>query len=104
MSKCEWRSDWDEDYRCRVAAEEGSKFCIFHEPGEKEGEHFKQAFYSQIREEGPTDERNPRRVRGTHTVIRRVRGTHTVIRTIQRTSYCDLREESTGDVVLSVLI
>lgn len=48
----------DQDYRCRVAAGEGSKFCIFHEPGEKDIERFKQAFYSQIGEEGPTDERN----------------------------------------------
>ena len=55
MSKCEWRSYRDEDYRCRVAAEEGSKFCIFHEPGEKDIERFKQAFYSQIREEGPAE-------------------------------------------------
>jgi len=60
MSKCEWRSYWDEDYRCRAAAEEGSKFCIFHEPGEKDIERFKQAFYSQIREKGPADERNPK--------------------------------------------
>jgi len=58
MSKCEWRSERDEDYRCRVAAEEGSTFCIFHQPGEKDIERFKQAFYSQIREEGPADERN----------------------------------------------
>ena len=58
MTKCEWRSDWDEDYRCRVAAEKGSKFCIFHEPGEKDIQRFKQAFYSQIREEGSADERN----------------------------------------------
>jgi len=58
MSKCEWRSDWKQDYRCRVAAEEGSKFCIFHEPGKKDIEPFKQAFYSQIREDGPADGRN----------------------------------------------
>jgi len=58
MSKCEWRSDWDKDYRCRVAVEEGSKFCIFHEPGEKNIERFKQAFYSQIREKGMDYERN----------------------------------------------
>jgi len=60
MSKCEWRSAWDEDYRCKVVAEEGSKFCIFHKPGEKDIERFKQAFYSQISEEGPVDERNPK--------------------------------------------
>ncbi len=58
MSKCEWRSYLDEDYCCRVAAEEGSKFCIFHEPGKKDIEPFKQAFYLQIREERPGDERN----------------------------------------------
>jgi len=55
---CEWRSRLDEKYRCKVPAEEGSKFCIFHEPGEKDIERFKQAFYSQIGEEGPADERN----------------------------------------------
>ncbi|MCK4391622.1 potassium channel family protein [Candidatus Bipolaricaulota bacterium] len=60
MSMCEWRSAWDEDYRCRVAADEGSKLCIFHKPGEKDIERFKQVFYSQIREEGPADERNPK--------------------------------------------
>ena|GEM_PF-2474756 len=60
MSMCEWRSDWDKNYRCRVAAEEGSRFCIFHEPGKKDIERFKQAFYSQIREEGLPDERNPK--------------------------------------------
>ena len=59
MSMCKWRSDIDEDYRCRVAAEEGSTFCIFHEPGEKDVERFTKAFYSQIREEGRADERNP---------------------------------------------
>ena len=59
MSKCEWGSGWDKEYHCKVAAEEGSKFCIFHEPGKKDIERFKQAFYSQIREEGLADERNP---------------------------------------------
>ena len=33
-----------------------------------------------------------------------IRGARTVIRTVRRTSGCNLREESTGDVVLSVLI
>lgn len=58
MSKCEWHSVWDADSRCKVPAEKASKFCIFHEPGEKDIERFKQAFYPQIREEGPADERN----------------------------------------------
>ncbi len=57
---CEWRSELDEDYRCKVPPEPGSKFCIFHEPGEKDIERFKQAFYSQIREEGSPDEGNPK--------------------------------------------
>ena len=37
-------------------------------------------------------------------LARAVRGTHTIIRAVRRTSDCDLREESTGDVVLSVLV
>jgi len=56
---CEWRSR-DPTYRCRVPAEPGSKYCIFHEPGEKEFEEFKRRFYHQIDEEGPEDQRNHR--------------------------------------------
>ena len=56
---CKWRSELTPDYHCRVSPEPGSDYCIFHEPGEKDIERFKQTFYSQIREEGPPDERNP---------------------------------------------
>jgi len=56
---CKWRSELEEDYRCKVAPEPGSEFCIFHDPGEKDIERFKEEFYKQIGEIGAEDERNP---------------------------------------------
>ena len=60
MSKCKWQSYSNKNYRCKVPAEEGSEFCIFHEPGEKDIERFKEKFYEQIDQAGPEDQRNPK--------------------------------------------
>jgi len=60
MSKCEWQDIFDSSYHCQVPAEQDSKFCIFHEPGEKDVERFKQKFDEQISEKGPKDQRNSR--------------------------------------------
>jgi len=57
---CEWRSELNPDYHCRVSPEPGSDYCIFHEPGEKDIGRFKQKFYEQIDGEGPEEARNPR--------------------------------------------
>jgi len=56
---CKWRSELEEDYRCKVAPEPGSEYCIFHDPGEKDIERFKEQFYKQIGKVGGEDERNP---------------------------------------------
>lgn len=55
---CKWQDIFDETYHCRVPAEEGSAFCIFHEPGEKDVDQFKKSFYEQIKEVGAKDKRN----------------------------------------------
>jgi len=57
---CKWRSALNPDYHCRVSAEPGSDYCIFHEPGEKDVQRFKQKFYEQIDGDGPEEARNPR--------------------------------------------
>ena len=57
---CEWRSELNPDYHCRVSPEPGSDYCIFHEPGEKDIGRFKQKFYEQLDGDGPEEARNPR--------------------------------------------
>ena len=57
---CEWRSRLDPQYHCKVPPEPGSDYCIFHEPGKKDTEGFKQRFYGQIDVVGPEEGRNPR--------------------------------------------
>ncbi len=57
---CKWRSALSPGYHCRVSPEPGSDYCIFHEPGKKDVQRFKQKFYEQIDGEGPEEARNPR--------------------------------------------
>jgi len=57
---CKWRSALNPDYHCRVSPEPGSDYCIFHEPGKKDVQRFKQKFYEQIDGDGPEEARNPR--------------------------------------------
>lgn len=57
---CAWRSRLESDYRCVMEALPGSRFCIFHEPGEKDVEEFARQLYAQIDEEGSTESRNSR--------------------------------------------
>ena len=49
---CEWRSKFKPDYQCKAPTEPGSKYCIFHEPGEKDIEKFKEKLYEQIDQPG----------------------------------------------------
>ncbi|MCK4598361.1 potassium channel family protein [Candidatus Bipolaricaulota bacterium] len=57
---CKWRSALSPGYHCRVSPEPGSDYCIFHEPGKKDVQRFKQKFYEQIDGDGPEEARNPR--------------------------------------------
>jgi len=57
---CEWRSENNPHYRCRVPPRHGSAYCIFHEPGPKDIERFKAKFYEQIDQVGPEHQRNPK--------------------------------------------
>lgn len=57
---CKWQSKYLPRYECKVPAEPGSEYCIFHEPGEKNVEKFKEKFYEQIDEVGPESQRNGR--------------------------------------------
>jgi len=57
---CEWRSELNPDYHCRVSPEPGSDYCIFHEPGEKDIGRFEQKFYEQLDGKGLEEARNPR--------------------------------------------
>jgi len=59
---CEWKSRFlvKGQYRCKVAPEPESRYCVFHKPDEKDLEEFRKKFYEQIDEIGPEDERNPR--------------------------------------------
>ena len=45
---------------CKVPAEDGSDFCIFHDAGWKDLETFKKALNDQINEVGPAEARNKR--------------------------------------------
>ncbi len=55
---CQWRSKLDPSHVCRVPPEPGSEFCIFHKPGEKDLEAFKERLKQQIKGERPPEERN----------------------------------------------
>jgi len=64
---------------CRVPAEDHSEFCIFHSPSPKDVGEFQQALTSQIKEEGPDDDRNGRYIYDgyifpTHVVAGHIRG------------------------------
>jgi len=55
---CQWQSKLDPSHVCKVPPEPGSEFCIFHKPGEKDLEAFKERLKQQIKGEGPSDARN----------------------------------------------
>ena len=45
---------------CKLLTEEGSYFCILHQPTPKDVERFKMALYAQLHKQGPEEERNGR--------------------------------------------
>lgn len=55
---CLWQSKLDPSHVCRVPTEPGSEFCIFHKPGEKDLEAFKEMLKQQIKGEGLPETRN----------------------------------------------
>jgi len=55
---CKWRSMYRTDYVCKVPAQPGSDFCIFHERGTKNIDEFESKLADQIRMVGDGDERN----------------------------------------------
>ncbi|MCK4393427.1 hypothetical protein KAX17_11030 [Candidatus Bipolaricaulota bacterium] len=57
---CEWQSEVDPSYRCRVPPEPGSNYCILHEPGAKNVARFNDAIGVQIASLGSASSRNPR--------------------------------------------